>query len=80
MSRVAVDKEVLRWAVSRSGLKLDDLGHRFPRIRQWIAGESQPTLRQLELLAKATLTPLGFFFLAKPPEQRLPILPGLAIR
>ena len=79
MSRVAVDKEVLRWAMRRSGLELDDLEQRFPRIRQWATGgqwatgESQPTLRQLESLAKATLTPLGFFFLAEPPEQRLPI-------
>lgn len=73
MSRVAVDREVLRWAVHRSGLELDDLEQRFPRIRQWAAGESHPTLRQLESLAKVTLTPLGFFFLAQPPEERLPI-------
>ena len=73
MSRVNVNKKVLRWAVSRSGHELDDLEQKFPRIRQWADEESQPTLRQLELLAKATLTPLGFFFLAEPPEERLPI-------
>ncbi len=73
MSRVTISEEVLRWAVNRSGLGLDDLEKKFSRIRQWATGESQPTLRQLELLAKATLTPLGFFFLAEPPEQLLPI-------
>ncbi|OHB77892.1 MAG: DNA-binding protein [Planctomycetes bacterium RBG_16_55_9] len=73
MSRVNVSKKVLRWAVSRSGHELDDLEQKFPRIHQWADEESQPTLRQLELLAKATLTPLGFFFLAEPPEERLPI-------
>lgn len=73
MSRVNVNKKVLRWAVSRSGQALDDLEQKFPRIHQWADEESQPTLRQLELLAKATLTPLGFFFLAEPPEERLPI-------
>jgi len=73
MSRVSVSREVLQWAVRRSGLELDDLVQRFPRIQQWAEGESYPTLRQLESLAKATLTPLGFFFLAEPPEQRLPI-------
>ena len=73
MSRVNVNKKVLRWAVSRSGQELDDLEQKFPRIHQWADEESQPTLRQLELLAKATLTPLGFFFLAEPPEERLPI-------
>jgi len=73
MSRVNVNKQVLRWAVNRSGQELDDLEHKFPRIHQWADEESQPTLRQLELLAKATLTPLGFFFLTEPPEDRLPI-------
>jgi Zn-dependent peptidase ImmA (M78 family) len=73
MSRVNVNKKVLRWAVSRSGHELDDLEQKFPRIHQWADEESQPTLRQLELLAKTTLTPLGFFFLAEPPEERLPI-------
>jgi len=73
MSRVAVDKKVLHWVVSRSGLELDDLEKRFPRIRQWATGESHPTLRQLEALAKATFTPLGFLFLAEPPDERLPI-------
>jgi len=73
MSRVNVNKEVLRWAVSRSGHELDDFEQKFPKIHQWADEQSQPTLRQLELLAKATLTPLGYFFLAEPPEERLPI-------
>lgn len=73
MSRVAVDSQVLQWAVHRSGLELEDLERKFPRIQRWATGESQPTLRQLESLAKLTRTPLGFFFLPKPPEERLPI-------
>lgn len=73
MSRVAVNEKVLLWAVRRCGLELDELEQKFPRIRQWAGGESWPTLRQLESLARATLTPLGFFFLSEPPEERLPI-------
>lgn len=73
MNRVAIKESVLRWAVDRAGLTPDDLQHRFPKIGQWVTGESQPTLHQLELLAKATFTPLGFFFLSEPPEERLPI-------
>ncbi|TKS60770.1 MAG: DNA-binding protein [Nitrospira sp.] len=73
MSRVAVNERVLRWALERSGLTLHALERKFPKIRQWETGTSQPTLRQLESLAKATLTPLGFFFLSAPPEERLPI-------
>lgn len=73
MSRVAVSRDVLRWAIERSGLTPDSLQRKFPKIRQWEVGASQPTLRQLESLAKATLTPLGFFFLPVPPEEQLPI-------
>jgi len=73
MSRVAVSEKVLHWAIGRAGLEIDDLERKFPKIRQWATGKSQPTLRQLETLAKATFTPLGFFFLVEPPEQRLPI-------
>lgn len=73
MSRVAVSEKILGWALDRSGLSMPDVEHKFPRLHEWVSGESQPTLRQLESLAKLTLTPLGFFFLDEPPEEPLPI-------
>ena len=73
MSRVAVSRDVLRWVIDRSGLTVGTLQRKFPKIGQWQTGESQPTLRQLESLAKATLTPLGFFFLPAPLEEQLPV-------
>lgn len=73
MSKVAVNSNVLRWAVNRSGHTFAGLQRRFPKIREWERGESQPTLRQLEKLAKETSTPLGFLFLSEVPEERLPI-------
>jgi len=73
MGRVAINEDVLLWAIDRAGLTPDGLQSKFPKIRKWVDGQSQPTRRQLESLAKATLTPLGFFFLSKPPELRLPI-------
>jgi len=60
------------WALERSG-KTAVLKEKFPDIQRWQRGESLPTVRQLESLAKATFTPLGYFFLSKPPEDRLPI-------
>ena len=73
MSRVAITESVLYWAVSRSGRKFDSLEEKFPRIQEWASGASQPTLRQLESLAKATYTPLGYLLLKEPPAERLPI-------
>ena len=73
MTRVAVNGEVVRWARERSGASLHDLAKRFPKISEWEAEETQPTLRQLEDYAKKTLTPLGYLFLADPPDIHLPI-------
>ncbi len=73
MGKAVINEGVLRWALDRSGLTVDALRGKFPRIRQWITGESQPTVRRLNMLAKATFTPLGFFFLKDPPEERMPI-------
>ncbi len=69
---VAVGTKVLRWAIHRSGRSPGDLADKFPRIEEWAAGRTQPTMSQLEKLANATSTPLGFFFLSVPPEERLP--------
>jgi Zn-dependent peptidase ImmA (M78 family) len=63
----------LQWALERAGRSETGLEKKFPKIRQWLSGETQPTLRQLEELAKTTWTPLGFLFLEKPPEEHLPV-------
>lgn len=70
--RVAVSGSVLRWALQRSG-RHAAVERKFPKLSEWLQNKSQPTLRQLEELAKATATPLGCFFLPEPPEDRLPI-------
>lgn len=73
MNRIAVRPVLYRWAVERSGLAQSNLTGRFPRLHAWQGGDARPTLRQLEQFARATYTPVGFFFLEKPPEDRLPI-------
>lgn len=73
MVKVAVNPDVLNWALSRSGLSLSDLESKLKKIRDWISGSDQPTLRQLELIAKNTNTPLGYLLLDKPPRQKIPI-------
>ncbi len=73
MTRVLVHPEMLRWARERAGQDLRNLAPRFPQLQKWERGEKQPTLKQLEGFAKATHTPIGYFFLPEPPEERLPI-------
>ena len=71
--RLDIRPEILRWACERAGLDIGTLAHRIPQLPAWERGEKQPTLKQLEGLAKATHTPIGFLFLTEPPEERLPI-------
>jgi Zn-dependent peptidase ImmA (M78 family) len=73
MQRVQVRPEMLRWACERSGQDLGVLEERFPKLEAWLGGASEPTFKQLEKLANATHTPLGFLFLPEPPEEPLPI-------
>lgn len=73
MSKVSVKPEVLSWARQRAGLAIEVLLSSFPNYEVWERGKASPTLKQLEKLAKKTLTPLGCFFLPEPPEDRLPI-------
>ena len=73
MTRVPVPPNMLRWAGERAGYDMAHLAERIPQFPAWLRGERQPTLRQLEKLAKLTHTPLGYLFLPAPPDERLSV-------
>lgn len=73
MAAVEVRGELFRWATDRSGVARSKLLETFPRLVAWEREEAKPSLRQLEEFARKTLTPLGYFFLPHPPEDKLPI-------
>lgn len=73
MIRVEIKPELLSWARERARLETDDLVTRFPKLSAWEDGTVKPTLRQVEGLAKATHTPVGFLFLKEPPVETIPI-------
>jgi Zn-dependent peptidase ImmA (M78 family) len=70
---VSIKPELIRWAINRSRLPLHDLTAAFPKLDQWLGGKQQPTYRQLELFAHKTMTPLGYLFLDKPPQEQIDI-------
>lgn len=72
-TRVDIEPELLTWACQRGGRGVAAFAERFPMLPAWVAGERKPTLRQLETLARATHTPIGYFFLTAPPEENVPI-------
>lgn len=73
MNRVEVRPALFGWARERARLPPGALKRRFPNLVQWERGADKPTLKQVEALAKATFTPVGYFFLPEPPEERLPL-------
>lgn len=70
---INVNPEVLRWARKRAAMETATLANRFPRYREWENGTAQPTLKQLERLARTLHASVGYFFLPEPPEEELPI-------
>lgn len=71
--RVEIKPKLLRWACERAGLDIDKMALRIPQFQAWESCEAQPTLKQLEHFAKATHTPVGYFFLPEPPVEHVPI-------
>jgi Zn-dependent peptidase ImmA (M78 family) len=71
--RVSVPTTLLAWASKRSGIAADTLLTKFPDLDAWEKGAKLPTLKQLEGFATATHTPLGYLFLAEPPQESLPL-------
>jgi len=70
---INVNHELIRWAIERSGRSVETLARGLPWIRRWESSKAHPTLKQLDTLTKKTWTPLGYFFLSEPPEEKLPV-------
>ena len=73
MATVTVNPDLLRWAIDRSGLPMEKLYKKFPKLDAWLAAEKPPTFRQLENFARTTMTPFGVLFLNEPPEEKIPV-------
>ncbi|MYD09917.1 MAG: ImmA/IrrE family metallo-endopeptidase [Chloroflexi bacterium] len=72
IERMPITPEVITWARERLGYTLDALIAKrsdFKRVAEWESGESRPTYRQLEKLAKELWLPVAVFFFPEPPES-----------
>lgn len=72
-STVSVAPAVIRWARERSGQPQDYLERHFPTLTKWEVDGAALTIARLEELARRTHTPIGNFFLQRPPTIDLGI-------
>jgi Zn-dependent peptidase ImmA (M78 family)/transcriptional regulator with XRE-family HTH domain len=70
---IDIQPNLFPWASKRARLQPADLYNRFKGLHDWESGKKKPTLKQLEAFAKATHTPIGYFFLPEPPHEEIPI-------
>lgn len=72
---VTVNPELLRWAIDRAGLQVEDLVNvqDFKKLPDWLDGKANPTFRQLEKFSKKTMAPFGYLLLEEPPGKELSI-------
>lgn len=73
MTAAHVQPALIAWAAERSGRDRTLLEAKWPHYPEWLSGERQPSLADLEAFAKYTHAPFGYFFLPEPPEEPLPI-------
>ena len=73
MCNVKVKPSLLNWARRRSGRDDAYVKKNFPELESWEREMTLPSFKDLGKFAKATHTPIGYFFLDEPPEARLPV-------
>ncbi|MFD1454948.1 ImmA/IrrE family metallo-endopeptidase [Levilactobacillus lanxiensis] len=69
--RVDVKPEILAW-VATNAQSLTDKWRQ--QLATWIAGEKQPTVKQLQQMSRSAKVPFGYFFLDRVPQEDLPLL------
>ena len=76
---------LLRWALVRAGKEPSELAAALKqppeKVEGWLAGESRPTFKQAQNIARRLWVPFGYLFLSAPPAEPLPLkdfrrLPG----
>lgn len=67
-----INKELITWAITRSGKDPEDFYLLNPEVESWIEGEKYPTVKQLEKFTRKVHVPFGYMFLPKPPKEEIP--------
>lgn len=76
-TQALINPTQLRWARERLGLTIEEAAKvanvKPHKLYSWESAEARPTFRQAQNLAHSFHAPFGYFFLAAPPEEVLPL-------
>lgn len=64
--------DMLRWAFQRAGYVEEKAVEAFPLLADWLSDKKKPTVNQLQNFARKFHVPLGYLFLNRIPEERIP--------
>jgi len=77
MTDALITPNVLSWARNRSLLSQDSLAQkaqvRSDDLALWERGETRPSFRQAQKLAKTLRIPFGYLFVSEPPQETVPL-------
>lgn len=70
---VPVNESIITWALSRAGYDLAGFMQKHPSLKvdNWLQGDREPTVKQLETFSKKVHVPFGYLFLTEPPNEDL---------
>lgn len=68
-----INSNLIEWAITRAGFKLEDYYEKNPKVEEWIRGDKFPTIKQLEDFTHKVHVPFGYLFLNEPPQEELSI-------
>lgn len=69
--RVNVNPEVLMWAVDYSQKGMEAFEKKFTMFPRWLDQSEQPTVKQLEDMARFAYVPFGYLMLSKKPDIKI---------
>ena len=68
-----INSNLIEWAITRAGFKLEEFFTKNPKVEEWIKGNKYPTIKQLEDFTHKVHVPFGYLFLNEPPQEELNI-------
>lgn len=68
-----INKNIIEWAILRSGSSLQDFYVQNVDVEAWVEGQKLPTVKQLEKFTKKVHVPFGYMFLPEPPQEKVPL-------